>query len=363
MRVLIAGGAGYLGVVLAEELLARGLAVRVLDRLYFGEAPLREVRDRVELWPGDVRTPPEDALDGVDAVVNLAAFSNDATAEYAPEATQETNAVGAFRLAERCKARGIRRYVLASTCAVYDRGLQDERGDVAADEDAAVSPRAALARSKQDAERLVLSLVDAQFCAVILRKGTLYGFSPRMRYDLVVNAFVKDALAKGVLHLYAGGELWRPIVEVRDAARAYIAAIEAPEPLVRGQIFNVVFDNLRISEVALRVREALRSVGVTADLRPDYSYRPVRSYRALSGKLDRALGLRARITVEESVAHLVERIRAWGYTDYDNPRYDNLRWMRVLEDAQGVLGVTRSVLEAPTAGRVVSPVRDTGAPS
>jgi nucleoside-diphosphate-sugar epimerase len=346
-KILLVGGAGYVGSVLTHELLERGYAVRILDRLYFGDIGLCDHRDRVELVAGDMRTLAGDVLKDVEAVINVGGLSNDPTAEYNPRANYEMNTLAAKRLADLCVDHGVQRYLFASSCSIYDRGVGDETRDVMLDEKAEVDPRAAYSRSKYDAERLLLDMAGDDFCPVILRKGTLYGFSPRMRYDLVVNTFVKDALSKGYLTVHYGGEMWRPLVEVRDAARAYIACLRAEQEKVKEQIFNISFTNFRISELALRVRETFRSLGHDIDIRSDYGYRGVRSYRVSSAKIQRVLGFRPKVTVEESVKHMVEQIRAYGYDDFSNPRYHNIRWMRLLEEAQKVIAVTGSVFEAP----------------
>jgi nucleoside-diphosphate-sugar epimerase len=345
-KVLLVGGAGYVGSVLAEELLERGYAVRVLDRFYYGEDGLRDVIDRVELFRCDMRRAGPEVLDGVSAVVNVGGLSNDPTAEYNPRANHEMNTVATAKLAELCKQAGVRRYVFASTCSIYDRGVGDDQRDVIQDEESEVNPRAAYSSSKYNAERHLLEMADNSFCPVILRKGTVYGFSNRMRYDLVVNTFLKSALTTGELTLHNGGEMWRPLVDVHDVARAYIASLEAREELVRGQIFNVSFQNVRVSELALRVREALRTVGVDIDIRPDYKYKGVRSYRVSAQKIQRVLNVQPKVTIEESVADMFNKINQRGYTDFDNPKYYNIRWMKLLEDAHKVIGVTGSVFEA-----------------
>lgn len=350
-KILLVGGAGYVGSVLAEELLERGYAVKILDRLYYGEAGLQDIRDRVELVVGDMRIVGPEVLEGVDALINVGGLSNDPTAEYNPQANYEMNTVATRKLAEFCKEQGVRRYVFASSCSIYDRGVGDDQKDILQDETAEVTPRAAYSRSKYEAERYLLEMADHDFCPMILRKGTIYGFSPRMRYDLVVNTFVKDALSKGVLTLYYGGEMWRPLVDVRDVARAYIACLEAEEEKVRGEIFNVSFQNMRISELSLRVREALRQVGVQVDIRPDYGYRGVRSYRVSAQKIERVLGVHPKVPIEESVVDMVEKVRRYGYTDFGSPKYYNIRWMRFLEEAQAVIRVTGSVFEAPGKGK------------
>jgi len=346
-KILLVGGAGYVGSVLAEELLERGYAVKILDRLYYGDGGLREIRDRVELVTTDMRCLPSDLLADVDAVVNLGGLSNDPTAEYNPKANYEMNTLATQTLSEMCRTVGVRRFVFASSCSIYDRGVGNDDKDIIQDEDTPVSPRAAYSGSKREAEKILLGMAGEDFCPVILRKGTIYGFSHRMRYDLVVNTFVKLALSQGYLNLHYGGEMWRPLVDVRDAARAYILALQAEEELVKGQIFNVSHRNYRISELALRVREALRQVGVNADIRVDYSYKGVRSYRVSAKKIEHTLGFQSKVDIEESVVDMVEKIRHYGYTDFDNPRYYNIHWMRLLEEAQHIISITGSAFETP----------------
>ncbi len=345
-KVLLVGGAGYVGSVLAYELLQRGYAVRILDRLYFGDDGLRDIRDRVELVVGDMRVMDATILRDVDGVVNVGGLSNDPTAEYNPQANHEMNTLASKKLADLCVANGVRRYVFASSCSIYDRGVGNESADVLLDESSDVNPHAAYSSSKREAEKLLLGMVSDNFCPVILRKGTVYGFSPRMRYDLVVNTFVKSALATGKITLHYGGEMWRPLVDVRDVARAYIACLEAPEEKVRGQVFNVSFHNIRISELGLRVRAALHASGHDAEIVPDYGYQGVRSYRVSAAKIQRVLDFQPKVSIEESVKDLVKQIKAYGYTDFDNPKYYNIRWMKLLEEAHKVISITGSVFEA-----------------
>jgi nucleoside-diphosphate-sugar epimerase len=241
--ILVVGGAGYVGSVLVRELLERGYAVKVFDRLYYGDQGIRDVAERIKLAPGDVRTLDLSVLDGVDAVINLSGLSNDPTAEYNPKANFEMNTQATEFLAGLCKKKGIRRFIFASSCSIYDVGIGNDEKDIVLDEESPVNPKAAYSSSKYQAERSLLAMSGSDFSPVILRKGTIYGFSPRMRYDLVVNTFLKDALSKGHLTIHYGGEMWRPLVDVRDAARAYITCLEADEHKVKGEIFNVVYGN------------------------------------------------------------------------------------------------------------------------
>lgn len=204
-QVLVVGGAGYVGSVLVRELLERGYSVRVLDRAYFGTQGLSQVSDRVKLVISDMRRLEDSLLDDIEAVINIGGLSNDPTAEYNPKANYEMNTLATEKLAKLCKQKGIKRFVFASTCSIYDRGVEDEKEDIVLDETAEVDPKATYARSKFDAEKILLEMVDDDFCPVILRKSTLYGFSPRMRYDLVVNTFVKDALLKGNITIHYCG--------------------------------------------------------------------------------------------------------------------------------------------------------------
>lgn len=325
MNVLVVGGAGYVGCVLVRELLARGYAVRVCDRLFFGDAGLAEVRSQIELEVEDLRRISARQLEGMDAVINLGGISSDPTAEFKPELTYEMNVAGAVHLARVCKEAGVRRYLFASSCSVYDSNVVDDETDVLLDETSSVNPVSAYGRSKLEAEKQLLSLADQKFCPVLLRKGTVYGFSPRMRYDLVINTLLKDALSRGCMVLRTGGEMWRPVVEVRDAARAYVACLEADEVSVKDEVFNVVFANFRVCEMAIRIREALREIGIIRDVRAEYAQRKVRSYRVSGRKLERILSFRPTVSIEESVKRSVDKIKQYGFDDFENPRYFNIR--------------------------------------
>lgn len=342
-KILVVGGGGYIGGVLVEELLLRGYAVKVFDRLYFGDIGIKGVRDKVELIVGDMRTLDIGVLDDVEAVINLGGLSNDPTAEYNPKANHEMNTVAAATLAKLCKQKGIKRHILASSCSVYYVQAGIDSADILLDETSRIDPKAAYSSSKFNAEKELLALVDDDFSPVILRQGTIFGFSPRMRYDLVINTFLRNALDKGVMSLHFGGEMWRPLIEVRDIARAYIACLQADEAKVKGQIFNVSANNYRISELALRVRDALTSIGIKSDVAVDYQYKGVRSYRVSTQKIEDALNFRPAITIQESVKDMVEKIHRYGYTDFDNPIYYNIKWMKLLEETEKILAITGKV--------------------
>jgi hypothetical protein len=165
-----------------------------------------------------------------------------------------------------------------------------------------------------------------------------------MRFDLVVNAFVLHALQTGCLVLHNGGEMWRPLVSVQDAAAAYKLMLEAPLDKVGGEIFNVTNGNFRISELALRVQNKLGEMGIRCELKPDYNYRNLRSCQASGAKIAERLGFVPRVTVEETVEDLAGKIRDGSFHDASDPAYHNIRWLDLLEGTRTKLGYTESVL-------------------
>jgi nucleoside-diphosphate-sugar epimerase len=338
-RILVAGGAGYIGSVLVPRLLERGYRVRVLDRLYFGDESLDPVRERIELFINDVRDIPDEALDDIDGVINLSGLSNDPTAEFNPEANWQMNALATEALGRACLERGVERYVFASSCSLYDGMPPGMHG-----EDAAIQPRAAYATSKRYGEERLLELADEGLCPVILRNGTVYGWSPRMRYDLVVNTFVKDALLGGVLKLHGGGWMWRPLVDIRDCADAMIAAYEAPAAKVHGEIFNVVHSNYQIRELAMIVAGSVQLTGHEARLTEVPSLALNRNYECANAKLSTTLGFIPRHSVLDSVSDLLERIDPDDPAKLTDPRNYNIRWLELLHSVKPTVETFATVL-------------------
>jgi len=328
-KVLVTGGGGYIGVVLAEELLNKGYTVKLLDTFYWGMEPLKRIRDKVEIIQVDIRDVTKDVLKGVSAVIHQAGLSNDPMAEFNPKANEEINTIATKRFAKLCKETGIKRFTFASSASVYDKGLLAE--DFLQDENSKVAPKAAYSVSKYKAEQELMKLASKDFCPVIFRQGTVYGFSSRMRYDLVVNTMLKNALMYNQMNVFCGGEQWRPLVDVHDVALAHIMAIEAPREKVCGQIFNLVYKNYRVLELAHWIRKALRELkGVDPKIEVDYSPRRDRSYRISGEKIKRVLNWEPKISVEESIKDMIKKIEEYKYTDYMNPRYYNIEWMKIL---------------------------------
>ncbi|HEY4825128.1 MAG TPA: NAD(P)-dependent oxidoreductase [Solirubrobacteraceae bacterium] len=338
-RILVAGGAGYIGSILVPRLVERGYRVRVLDRLYFGDDGLASVSDDIELVVADVRDIPDSAFDGVDGVINLSGLSNDPTAEFNPQANWQMNAIATENLGRQCVSRGIERYIFASSCSLYD-GLPPGMHA----EDAPVEPRAAYATSKRYGEERLLELVDDGLCPVILRNGTVYGWSPRMRFDLVVNTFVKDALLGGALKLHGGGWMWRPLVDIRDCAEAMIACYEAPSHKVRGEIFNVVHSNYQIRELAMIVAGSVQLAGRAATLEEVPGLKLNRNYECANAKLSTTLGFIPRRSVLEAVTDMLSRLDPDDRVALTDPRAYNIRWLELLHAVKPTVESFASVL-------------------
>src|SRR5205814_3729932 len=282
---------------------------------------------RIESVVADVRDIPETALDGVDGVINLSGLSNDPTAEFDPEANWQMNAVATETLGQMCVKRGIERYVFASSCSLYD-GLPPGMHD----EDAPIEPRAAYATSKRYGEEALLKLAGEGLTPVLLRNGTVYGWSLRMRFDLVVNTFVKDALLTGRLQLHGGGWMWRPLVDVSDVADAMIAVLEAPPEKVNGEIFNVLHSNYQIRELAMLVAGSVQRTGRDVTLIETPAPALTRDYEGSNSKLSSTLGFIPSRSVVEAVADLLKRIDLEDRTMLSDPRYYNIRWIELLNE-------------------------------
>jgi nucleoside-diphosphate-sugar epimerase len=342
-RIVLVGGGGYVGCVLTEELLARGYSVRIIDRMFYGREPIAALEPRIELIDEDMRELDVSHFEDCDAVVNLGGMSNDPTAEFNPRANAEMNTHASIRVAEMAKQAGVSRHLFASTASIYGRtemeGLLDE--------DAPVDPRAPYALSKYLAEQAILALADGDFVSMAYRKGTVFGWSPRMRYDLVVNTFVKDAMMNRQLHLDSGGVMWRPLIDVRDVARAYITALECDPDLVRGQMFNLAAVNLQIFELAEITKAALADIGIDVEIDFNAKPRPKRSYRMSFDRVREVLGFEAEVTVEASIANIIAKVQEHGQTNWSHPRYYNIEWMTLLESMVTTIGRHGYVLEKP----------------
>ncbi|MFH1415459.1 MAG: SDR family oxidoreductase [Elusimicrobiota bacterium] len=321
--ILVTGGAGYIGSVLVRRLLDRGYRVKVYDTFFFGEEPLEEVRENILIERGDIRDFNEKVLENIDAVIHLAALSNDPTAEYNPGTNMEINAEGTRSLARLCKKCGIKKFIYASSCSVY---YTEEVCDDLKDENSPVSPAAPYSLSKLKGEEALLELADADFAPVLLRQGTVYGMSPRMRYDLVVNTMVKDIFTTGTIKVFARGEMWRPIISVNNIVDFYIYCLETDTD-IGGEIINLVHKNYRIIDLAGQVKEVLKDI---KDIRIDvqeFIPSKFRSYRVSNKKSRDLLGFTAEETPEDTAMEIYKSLEKNGLSEVNNPVYYNIQWM------------------------------------
>jgi nucleoside-diphosphate-sugar epimerase len=250
MKVLVTGGAGYIGSVLTSHLLQVGHRVRVLDALMFGGESLLGVYDHsdFEFVRADVREAEEvaPALEGVDAVIHLAAIVGEPACRMYAELARTTNLDATISLVDQAKREGVSRFVFTSTCSNY--GISDI--SILAGEEMPLNPISLYSETKVEAEKYVVGAADDTFCASVLRLATAYGLSPRMRFDLLVNELVRDAVSRKWVVLY-GPESWRPFVHVKDVARAFETVLEAPGDVISGSTFNVGADSENYQKVQL----------------------------------------------------------------------------------------------------------------
>jgi len=323
MKVVVTGNLGYVGTVLTPLLTARGHAVRGIDTGYYGDCLLGPVdgtsvahqvsRDLRVVEPGD--------LEGAEAIVHLGALSNDPIGELDPKLTADINTGASIRLAQMAREAGVRRFVFASSCSIYGAS-----GGGQLDEDSAMNPLTAYAKSKVDTEVALRSMSGDAFSPVFLRNGTAYGYSPRLRVDIVVNNLVAWAVTTGKVALASDGRAWRPLVHVEDMGRAMIAALEADTRRVHAQAFNVgrEQDNRQIRDVATAVAAAVPgsvvtfAEGATTDAR-DYNV----SFARIRSVLPEFV---PQWSVETGIAQLRDAYRKF---ELDYERFDGREFTRL----------------------------------
>ncbi len=336
MRVLVTGAGGYIGTVLTPMLLDAGHAVRAVDRFFFGR-DLLAPHSRLEVTVEDSRRLSPECFEGVDAVIDLVAISNDPSGELFRDATLAINHESRVRCARLAKEAGARRYILPSSCSIY--GFQED--GVIADETSPPKPLTTYARANEMAERGALALADEGFCVVVLRQATVFGLSPRMRFDLAINGMTYGAWKTGKLPLMRDGTQWRPMIHVRDTARAQMFMLEADAEAVNGEIFNVGSqdDTWQIGPLGELVAACVPN---EAEIEW-YGDPDTRSYRVSFDRIE-ALGYRTQWNARDGVAELCEALEA-GTVDR-TPRtitldwYKELvRWQRVIRDVEMYGGI------------------------
>jgi nucleoside-diphosphate-sugar epimerase len=317
MRVLVTGGAGYIGSILTRTLLERGYDVTCLDRFFFGEDSVKEIAKRIALVKDDIRWFEPAILDGVDAVFDLASLSNDPSGELDPQKTLEINYKGRARVAALAKKHNVKKYVLASTCSVY--GFQEG----ILNEESGLNPLTTYAKANVLAEKEVLPLADKSFSVTALRQATVYGFSPRMRFDLAINGMVLGFFRNGKVPIMRDGEQWRPFVHVRDTSKAFIKVLESDSDLVSGQVFNVGSNeqNVQVFKLAQLVAE---SIGLSFNYEW-YGSPDKRSYKVSFDKIRRKLNYQLDCTPKDGSREVFESLKS-GKLNPDDPKTITVKW-------------------------------------
>ncbi len=323
MKVLVTGGAGYIGSTLVRQLLNKGFAVRAFDSLKFGGEALYDVmlHPGFEFMKGDVRNADEvqKALEGIDAIAHLAAIVGDPACKKYSEEAHQTNWDGSVALFKAAEKAGVKRFVFASTCSNYGK-MPDPHSFVV--ETSALNPVSLYAELKVKFEKYLLEeRKDTQMCSTALRFSTVYGFSPRIRFDLTVNEFTRNATINGEQEIW-GAQFWRPYCHVDDLARSVVLVLESPDKKVRGNVFNVgsTEENYNKGMIIEEVCKVVPNVKVNyVEMNED-----PRDYRVNFDKIKNELGFTITKTVPEGVKEIYKFLSTGIVTDSFGQKYRNI---------------------------------------
>jgi len=306
-KILVIGGGGFLGAVLVERLLMENYSVRILDSFIYGKRAVEKYKNdsRIEIIEGDIRSieTVNLSMSGIGSVIHLAAVVGDPASKVRPEQTIETNYLASQAIASACRLKEIIKFIYASTCSVY--GVSSE----ILDEAAPLNPVSLYAKTKISSEESIMSLADNSFKPVIMRMSTLYGYSARMRFDLVVNTMTMNAFTDGKITVF-GGNQWRPLLSLEDAADAYIKVLNSG---VGNKIFNVGSEeqNYTISEVAELVKQGIKEVsGNNISINTEGGNIDARDYRVSFKRIQDELGFNVKYTIPMAAKEIWQRLES-----------------------------------------------------
>lgn len=327
MRILVTGGAGFVGSALVPELHRQGHDIVILDWFLFPSDNPFQPSGRLTLIKGDVRNPFDvrGAMRGVDAVIHLAAMSNDPSGDLDKELTRQVNLVATRSVLEIARDCGAKRFIYASSASVY--GICDADKVV---ESLPSNPQTIYAETKALSEGHVLAANTSSFTTVCARPATLNGYADRLRLDLTANIFTAQALTSREIRVF-GGSQYRPNLSLVDMIRFYLLLLDAPATVVGGQTFNVVEADYTVLQIAKLVQEVV-DPATTLSL---ISSKDTRSYRLCGELAEAVLGFRAKCTLAQSVTMLATVLRTWDRDRIQAPRYRNVEWLKALGSAWG----------------------------
>lgn len=325
MKILVTGGAGYLGSVLVPKLVARGHRIKILDQAYFGEDSLKQVASKVEWIHKDIRELAQDAqfrkdlLEGCQCIIHLAAISNDPSADLNRKLTEDVNIHATETLAEEAKKKKIK-FLFSSSCSLY--GHSGSGGEI--DETGRLHPLTAYAVSKVEAEKSLQQMSSDTWRPVILRNGTLFGFSPRMRFDLVVNIFSMMSVLYNEIKIFGEGKQWRPFLHVADVADAFIFFAEKNQ--LRHSCYNVAHNNLRVTDLVQTFKALNPQLRVTY---VETAEKDERDYRVSTCRMKEE-GFKTKLGISQGAKEIQAAIRNGIVKDPEAIYHSNAKWMKEL---------------------------------
>jgi nucleoside-diphosphate-sugar epimerase len=333
--ILVTGAGGYIGSVLVPKLLSKGYKVKAVDRFFFGMDKLAS-HENLTIIKEDTRRLKEECFLEVDAVIDLVAISNDPSGEVFYEATYQINHASRVNTAITAKRLGVQRYILPSSCSIY--GFQE--AGIIVDEQASTNPLTTYAKANEKAEQDILPLADSNFTAVVMRQATVFGYSPRMRFDLAINGMTYGAWETGVIPLMRDGSQWRPMVHVQDTTDVMCLLLETDQEKINGQIFNVGTYNYQMGQLAEEIVRAL-PIDVNIDW---YGEPDNRSYQVNFSKIEQTLHWRAKFTAADGAKEIYYALVSGELAKNDQTItlkwYEELaKWHKIIKECEMYGGI------------------------